>query len=258
MPLEPRASWFDWHFTSTHSSSENFATFTRSGLHSDIIGASPWPWVAHSVSGLLRATSTSTNRGPRRERPIQTRFRFGSRTSRSLNLATQSNSSAHSSIGTPSPFRRRAPTACRPMVSGLFHSPLGVLFTFPSRYLCTIGRQGYLALEGGPPGFPRDFPCPVVLTYVPRAHTLSPTGLSPALAVHSRNLRLEYGFVTLCPNWGRDWYAVQPLQGMGPQAVKPCRFGLVPVRSPLLGESLLLYFPQGNEMFQFPCLPPQA
>ena len=32
----------------------------------------------------------------------------------------------------------------------------GVLFTFPSRYLFTIGRQEYLALGGGPPGFPQD------------------------------------------------------------------------------------------------------
>ena len=29
-------------------------------------------------------------------------------------------------------------------------------------------------------------------------------------------------------------------------------FGLVPVRSPLLGESRLIYFPEGTEMFQFP------
>ena len=114
----------------------------------------------------------------------------------------RSNSSAHSSIGTPSSLRRRTPTACRPTVSGLFHSPLGVLFTFPSRYLCTIGRQGYLALEGGPPSFPRDSTCPAVLTNVSRVQPLSPTGLSPALAVLSRFLRLEVGFVTLRSHWG--------------------------------------------------------
>ena len=45
---------------------------------------------------------------------------------------------------------------------------------------------------------------------------------------------------------------------MGPQAVKPHKFGLFPFRSPLLRESLLLSFPQGNEMFQFPWLPPQT
>jgi hypothetical protein len=46
---------------------------------------------------------------------------------------------------------------------GLFHPPLGVLFTFPSRYSFPIGRQRYLALEGGPPRFPPDSSCPVVL-----------------------------------------------------------------------------------------------
>jgi hypothetical protein len=41
----------------------------------------------------------------------------------------------------------------------LFHSPSGVLFTFPSRYSFTIGRQEYLALDGGPPSFPHgDLP----------------------------------------------------------------------------------------------------
>ena len=33
------------------------------------------------------------------------------------------------------------------------------------------------------------------------------------------------------------------------------RFRLFPVRSPLLGESSFLYFPAGNEMFQFPAFP---
>jgi len=29
--------------------------------------------------------------------------------------------------------------------------------------LFTIGNLGYLALGGGPPGFPQDFTCPAVL-----------------------------------------------------------------------------------------------
>ena len=81
----------------------------------------------------------------------------------SLNLAPHIKSPDHSSIGTPPPARMRATTLCRLTVSDLFHSPLGVLFTFPSRYWYAIGDQGYLALEGGPPGFPQGFPCPVVL-----------------------------------------------------------------------------------------------
>ena len=45
------------------------------------------------------------------------------------------------------------------------------------------------------------------------------------------------------PNWQRH------------QALTPVRFGLIPFRSPLLRESLLLSFPRGTEMFQFPRFP---
>ncbi len=48
------------------------------------------------------------------------------------------------------------------------------------------------------------------------------------------------------PNWQRH------------QAVPPVRFRLFPFRSPLLRESLLLSFPRGTEMFQFPRSPPLA
>ena len=40
-----------------------------------------------------------------------------------------------------------------------------------------------------------------------------------------------------------------------PHALTPIWFRLFPVRSPLLRESLLLYFPPGTEMFQFPDFP---
>ncbi len=45
----------------------------------------------------------------------------------------------------------------------LFHSPSGVLFTFPSRYFVHYRSLRCLALGDGPPGFPQDFTCPVVL-----------------------------------------------------------------------------------------------
>ena len=45
------------------------------------------------------------------------------------------------------------------------------------------------------------------------------------------------------PNWQRH------------QALTPVRFRLIPFRSPLLRESLLLSFPRGTEMFQFPRFP---
>ena len=52
-----------------------------------------------------------------------------------------SDSLAHSTKGTPSP-----PEGLRLLVGArfqvLFHSPPGVLFTFPSRYSCAIGHMG--------------------------------------------------------------------------------------------------------------------
>ena len=45
----------------------------------------------------------------------------------------------------------------------LFHSPPGVLFTFPSRYYTLSVTKSYLALGGGPPCFPPDSSCPAVL-----------------------------------------------------------------------------------------------
>ncbi len=113
-----------------------------------------------------------------------------------LNQAAQINSPAHSSIGTQSSLLGGTSTACRSTVSGLFHSPPGVLFTFPSRYWFTIGGQGYLALEGGPPSFPQDFTCPVVLNSTSEAFVFSPTGLSPSMVVLSRFVRLSRRFFT--------------------------------------------------------------
>ena len=124
----------------------------RFGPPRNITPASPWPWVAHQVSGLLPATFAL----------FRLAFAAAPHVAM-LNLATKSNSPAHSSIGTPSPRRGGTPTACRHAVSVLFHSPPGVLFTFPSRYLFTIGHQGYLALGSGLPCFPRGSTCPVVL-----------------------------------------------------------------------------------------------
>ena len=45
----------------------------------------------------------------------------------------------------------------------LFHRPPGLLFTFPSRYLFTIGRQKCLALPDSPGRFPLAFTRRVVL-----------------------------------------------------------------------------------------------
>ena len=56
--------------------------------------------------------------------------------------------------------RRQDMMPLRPVVSARFQvlfTPLaGVLFTFPSRYFCAIGRQMYLALDSGLPFFTQN------------------------------------------------------------------------------------------------------
>jgi hypothetical protein len=168
-----------------------------------------------------------------------------------LNLATRSNSPAHSSISTPSPSR--ALTACRRTVSGSFHPPSGVLFTFPSRYWFTIGRHEYFALEGGPPSFPRNFTCSAVLRCLITTHSqVSPTGLSPFPV----GLPRPFDYLLLCG----EWSGAHSTRSSNPPCTTPpglaCSgFRLFPVRSPLLGESRLIPVPRGTEMFQFPRLP---
>ena len=89
----------------------------------------------------------------------------------------------------------------RPLVSlrfqVLFHSPPGVLFTFPSRYYALSVAISYLALEGGPPCFRQDSSCPAVLKIAAHAAlSISPTGLSPAPVALPSSVRLCFRFLT--------------------------------------------------------------
>ena len=62
----------------------------------------------------------------------------------------------------------------------LFHSPHGVLFTFPSRYLFAIGHQVVFSLRGWSPCIPTEF---LVFrgTLLCRISSPSSTGLLPSL-----------------------------------------------------------------------------
>src|SRR5919107_3733942 len=92
----------------------------------------------------------------RLHRPVRTRFRCGFPTR--VNLATQRKLAG-------SFFKRHAVTShedsLRRIVGTrfqvLFHSPSGVLFTFPSRYLSAIGHLGVLSLGGWSPQFRTAF-----------------------------------------------------------------------------------------------------
>lgn len=93
-----------------------------------VTAPSPWTGVDHTVSGL-------------RPRTIVALFRlaFAAAPASHLNLARERNSPVHSTKGTLSPINGlELVVGTRFQV--LFHSPSGVLFTFPSRYCFTIGR----------------------------------------------------------------------------------------------------------------------
>ena len=65
----------------------------------------------------------------------------------------------------PKDHARLRPLVCT-RFQVLFHSPSGVLFTFPSRYSALSVTNSYLALEDGPPRFNRGFTCPDLLGYL--------------------------------------------------------------------------------------------
>ena len=108
----------------------------------------------------------------------------------------------------------------------LFHSPPGVLFTFPSQYYALSVTKEYLALEGGPSDFPQGFTCLVVLWILPLPivfvyETFTLFGLTSQTV--PLTIRLTYAVRN--PRMHALW------------------FGLFPFRSPLLWESMFLSLP---------------
>ena len=83
---------------------------------------SAWTWIGHPVSGPMHATL----------RPVQTRFPFGSGPE-ALNLAAYIRSPDRSTKSTRSHFDVLS-VLVGTGFQVLFHSPPGVLFTFPSQY----------------------------------------------------------------------------------------------------------------------------
>src|SRR5690606_28148046 len=129
----------------------------------------------------------------------------------------------------------------------------GVLFTFPSRYYALSVARRYLALEGGPPGFPRDSTCPVVLRRLPRRRILFAYAAVTLYGGPFQILRLRTRPSARSPQPPPAIPATPPSQRLWALARR--RFGLFPVRSPLLRESRLISFPRGTEMFHFPRFP---
>ena len=116
----------------------------------------------------------------------------------------------------------------------LFHSPPGVLFTFPSRYWCAIGHMGVFRLGGWSPRVRTGF-------HVPGPTQVPPPGSIPGCA---------YGALTLCrrpshavrlpwmdarrerqlpggrpynPVGGKGWRPPAPRFGLGPLSLAATR-----------------------------------
>ena len=88
-------------------------------------------------------------------RPVQTCFRFGSGPE-VLNLARYIHSPDHSTKGTRS-FLDELSVLVNTRFQVLFHSPPGVLFTFPSQYFFSIGHRVVFRLGGWSPRLPTGF-----------------------------------------------------------------------------------------------------
>ena len=135
----------------------------------------------------------------------------------------------------------------------LFHSPPGVLFTIPSRYSFTIGRQEYLALERGRPSFPRDSTCPAVLkvgspcrfAFAYRAITV----YGAAFQRTSTSVPASGPVLHSAPKSRLTTPALQRLWAY------TRRVWALPLSLATTQGISLISFPRGTEMFHFPRLP---
>ena len=120
-----------------------------------LTAASTWTWIDHPVSGLLLLTLAL--------------LRLGFPTAPHLKCLTLPVSVTRRTV--LQKVRGRAYKALPQLVDTgfqvLFHSPPGVLFTFPSQYYALSVTKEYLALRGGPRSFHQGFSCLDVLWILP-------------------------------------------------------------------------------------------
>ena len=116
---------------------------------------STWTWIGHPVSGLLLLTNFAL-------------FRLGFPSAPHLKCLTSPADATRRTVLQ----KVRGPTTVVPQLVNtgfqvLFHSPPGVLFTFPSQYYALSVTKEYLALRGGPRSFHQGSTCLDVLWILP-------------------------------------------------------------------------------------------
>ena len=100
----------------------------------------------------------------------------------------------------------------------LFHPPLGVLFTFPSRYSFTIGHQVVLSLGRWSSQLPPGFHVSQGTQVSDRGDQLiSCTGVSPSVPLLSSNFHYDLVFLL------HDMNAVMSVGSYNPASTTPAR-----------------------------------
>jgi hypothetical protein len=130
-----------------------------------------------------------------------------------------------------------------------------VLFTFPSRYWCTIGRSRVCSLGRWSSQLPTGFHGPHG-TRATNSRSRRHFGYR-AITVYGRPfqvLRLCRRLLTPRPRCIAIQFAPTTPGVQRIHAITDPRFGLLPFRSSLLRESRLLSVPPGTEIFHFPGL----
>ena len=209
------------------------------GPPSRVTATSPWPGVDHTVSGRRRLTRPRvTPPAPPSSDALSLRLRpLG------LNPARQRHSPVHSTKGTPS-RPKDALTACRRTVSGSlslrsrgsFHRSLTVLCAIGRRVVLSLGRWSSLLQTGCLVSRPTRDAAPV-------QHAFGYGALTPCgRRSHAVRLAVLPPGRRLC---GAGPAAPSTPVAHRPQALPRHRFGLSPVRSPLLRASRVGFFSSG-------------
>ena len=211
------------------------SVFNRSGFGPPrgLTPASACPWIAHPASRLRQATMFAI---------LKARFHCGS-------VPTLTSPLTATRWLILQKARRHTARVLRLLVGArfqvLFHSPLGVLFTFPSRYWFAIGHRRVFSLGGWSPrlrtGFHVPGPTRDAQQWGDGFRVRGSHPLRPALPCRSATRLLcdhstEGSSVTCVP---------QPPGGNACRLHAP-GFGLVRFRSPLLAQSRLISLPRGT------------
>ena len=211
------------------------SVFNRSGFGPPrgLTPASACPWIDHPASRPRHATHVAI---------LKARFRCGSFT----NLTSPHTATRWLIL---QKARRHNARLLRLLVGArfqvLFHSPLGVLFTFPSRYWFAIGHRRVFSLGGWSPRLRTGF------------HVPGPTRDAQLRSAWFR-VRGSHPLRPALPCRSATMWICNLTRGGSPRTCVPqppggnaCRlhapgFGLVRFRSPLLAQSRLISLPRGT------------